>query len=187
MKALLIAGLALAVQVAPTMRPGDKTAADVALIVSKLPRFAAERFAALPPTVRDQFRQMNCRVPQPSVTAGGAQNVIQGEFAAAGQRDWAALCSDGSSTQVRIVWGGPARCEDSFAARQDADTLTQPSPGVYNYSRTITTASTAQVNRLLTGSRAKLSEAPAHDGIEDTIDRVAVAHYCAGNHWQTIP
>ena len=173
-------------QITPTIRPGEKTAADIALIVSKLPRFTTERFAALPPTVREQFRTMNCQVPQTSLT-GGPQNVVQGEFAAKGQRDWAALCSDGSSTQVRIVWGGPVRCEGGFAARQDADTLTQPSPGVYNYSRTITTASIAQLNRVLLRSRAKLSETPAHDGIEDTIDRVTLAHYCAGNHWQTIP
>ena len=185
MKAL-IAGLALAIQITPTMRPGEKTAADIALIVSKLPRFTTERFAALPPTVREQFRLMNCQVPQPSLT-GGPQNVIQGEFAAKGQRDWAALCSNGSTTEVRIVWGGAVRCEDRLAARQDADTLTQPSPGVYNYSRSITTASTGQLNRVLVRSTAKLSETPGHDGIEDTIDRVSLAHYCAGNHWQTVP
>lgn len=185
MKALLIAGLFL-LQITPTMRPGDTTAADTALIVSKLPRFTYERFGALPPTVRDQFRAMNCQVPQPSLT-GTPQNVIQGEFAAKGQRDWAALCSNGSTTMVRIVWNGPVRCEDSFAARQDADTLVQPSPGVWNYGRTITTGSVAQINRVLLRSKAKLSESPAHDGIEDTIDRATLAHYCGGNHWQTIP
>lgn len=185
MKAL-IAGLALAIQITPTIRPGETTAADIALIVSKLPRFTYERFASLPPTVRDQFRTMNCQVPQPSLT-GAPQNLIQGEFAAKGQRDWAALCSDGSTTMMRIVWGGTVRCEDSFAARQDADTLVQPSPGVWNYSRTITPAAVAQINRVLLRSKAKLSETPAHDGIEDTINRVSLAHYCAGNHWQTIP
>jgi hypothetical protein len=186
MKALLIAGLALAMQITPTMRPGEKTAADIALIVSKLPRFTYERFAALPPSVRDQFRTMNCQVPQPSLT-GAPQNVIQGEFAAKGQRDWAALCSNGSTTTVRIVWGGAVRCEDSFAARQDADTVVQPSPGVWNYSRTITTGSVSQINRVLLRSKSQLSESPAHDGIEDTIDRVTLAHYCAGSRWQTVP
>lgn len=187
MKAL-IAGLALlvAAQVSPTLRPGEKTAADIALAVSSVPRFTADRFVVLPPTVREAFTAMNCQVPQPSLTAG-PRNVVQGEYGAKGQRDWAALCSNGTVTEIRIVWGGPVRCEDRLAMRQDSDTIVQSAPGVYAYSRSIATASVEQVNRLFTRFPAKLSETPAHDGIEDTIDRVSLAHYCAGSHWQTIP
>ena len=182
-----IVGLALVMsaQSAPTIRSGQLTPADVALIVARVPRIAIDRFAALPPTVREAFTQMNCRVPQ--ATTAAIANVIQGEFAAKGQRDWAALCSDGTLTQIRIVWGGPVRCDDRVAPTQDADTLLATAPGVHAYSRTIGTASAGQVERLLVRYQTTLPEEPSHDAIDDAIDRVTTVRYCAGGQWLSVP
>ena len=180
-------GLAFIVsaQSAPTIRSGELTPADIALIVSRVPRIAIDRFASLPPTVRESFTQMNCQVPQ--ATAGAPANVVQGEFAAQGQRDWAALCSDGTATQVRIVWGGPARCEDRVASTQDADTLVPTAPSVYTFSRSISTASASQLERLLIKYRTTPPEAPGHDAIEDVVDGVSTVRYCAGGQWLSVP
>jgi hypothetical protein len=186
MKAVMV-GLAFlaAAQATPTIRSGAITPADLALIVAGLPRTAIDRFSALPPSVRDAFAQTNCRVPQP--TTGATANVIAGEFAANGQRDWAALCSDGTLTQIRVVWGGPARCDDRLATTQDADTLVPTAPHVYHYNRTITTASAGQVERLLVKYRTSFPEEPQHDAIDDSIDRVGVVRYCAGSQWLSVP
>ena len=183
----VIVGLALlaAAQAAPTIRSGAITPADLALIVSAIPRTAIDRFAVLPPSVREAFTQINCQVPQP--TTGATANVVAGEFAANGQRDWAALCSDGTLTQIRIVWGGPAQCDDRLAATQDADTLVSAAPGVYSYNRTIATASAGQIERLLVKYRTTLPEEPQHDAIGDSIDRVGVVRYCAGGQWLSVP
>ena len=186
MKAIMV-GLALLVsaQSAPTIRSGELTPADLALIVSRVPRVAIDRFSALPPTVREAFTQINCQVPQS--TPAAPANVIQGEFAARGQRDWAALCSDGTLTQIRVVWGGSARCDDRVATTQDADTLVATAPGVYTYNRTIATATAAQVERLLVKYRTTLPEDPAHHAIDDATDRVSVLRYCAGRQWLSVP
>lgn len=183
----VIVGLALLLgtQSVPTIRSGELTPADVALLVSRLPRTPIDRFAALPPSVREAFTRMNCQVPQP--TAAAQNNVIRGEFAAKGQQDWAALCSDGTVTAIRVVWGGPIRCEDRVAATQDSDTLTPTAPQVFNYNRAIATASASEVDRLLVKYRASLPEQPQHDAIDDAVDRVSVVRYCAGGQWLSVP
>jgi hypothetical protein len=106
-------------QLAPRMTPGVLTIGDIAVAVGALPRFPPDRFVALPPSVREAFVAMNCQVPQTNLSSG-PHNVVEGEFAANGQRDWAALCSNGTITEIRVVWGGPVQCEDRLAPRQDS-------------------------------------------------------------------
>lgn len=192
MKVSSIAGLLAAVTIAATtafaqttpavIRSGEPTAADVAAAVARIPRFAPDKFAALPPTAREAFTQMNCQVPQTSLT-GGSSNVVQGEFAAKGQRDWAALCSNGLTTEIRVVWGGPVRCEDRFAAVQDSDSVTISSASVATYTRSLGVASPEQTARHLTRLRATLPETPAHDALEDGPATARLVHYCRGGHW----
>ncbi|HYU80693.1 MAG TPA: hypothetical protein VEK56_17005 [Vicinamibacterales bacterium] len=184
--ALLLSALLLSAQSAPTLKAGTITPADVALAVSRIPRFPPDKFASLPPSVREVFAEMNCQVPQTTVT-GAPMNVGSGEFAAKGQRDWGALCSNGTTSEIRVVWGGARRCEDRLASRQDSDTLVAVAPGQFGYSRSLAPVTLEQITRYLVRFRTTLSEEPAHDAIEDTIDRAGFVHYCAGGHWQTIP
>ncbi len=114
-------------------------------------------------------------------------NVIQGEFAAKRQRDWAALCSNGTLTDVQVVWGGPTRCEDRLASRQDSDSIALAAPTVANYTRRIDAIPPVRVENFLLRFRTRLSESPSHDAIEETIGGTNYAHYCASGHWQSIP
>jgi hypothetical protein len=174
-------------QIAPTLRTGMPTHNDTALAVAAVPRFGADRFPSLPPTVRQEFVAMNCQVPQPSLTAGPS-NMIEGEFAAKGQRDWAALCSDGSASTIRIVWGGDSRCESSLAAQQDSDVLTSTAPGKATFSRALSVAAIEQIYRyLVRRSDVLLGEVPSHDAIEDRSGPSGLAYYCRDGHWVTIP
>lgn len=66
-------------------------------------------FKAAPAQVRSNLNQRHCLVPQDVETAG-LQNLIQGQFAKEGQRDWAAYCSVNGKSRVVVVWGGPSRC-----------------------------------------------------------------------------
>jgi hypothetical protein len=173
-------------QIAPTIRTGMPTSNDIALAVAAVPRFSADRFPSLPPSVRQEFLAMNCQVPQPSLT-GGPSNVIEGEFAAKGQRDHAALCSDGTTSLIRIVWGGEARCEDSLGARQDVDVMATTAPGKTAFARALGVASIEQINRYLMRRGDALPEPPSHDAIEDTIGRGGLVYYCREQHWVMIP
>jgi hypothetical protein len=163
---VLLLGTALLMQTAATLKPGTKTAGDVALVVAAIPRFTPDRFVALPPSVRDAFTAMNCQVPQNALSTGPS-NVIDGEFAANGQRDWAALCSNGTVSEIRIVWGGPVRCEDRLASRQDSDSLTKTAPGTYAFARWIS-----------------IRPRGSADAIDDNVaNRPRLVHACVNGRW----
>jgi hypothetical protein len=186
MKALIAAlAVMIGAQVAPTLRPGEPTTADVALVVSSIPRFTPDRFASLPPSVREALTRINCQVPQPTLTAAPS-NVVVGELAVKGQRDWAALCSNGTSTEIRVVWGGPEHCEDRLASVQDSDSVNVTAPGVGRYTRVLALASAEQVARHLVRLRATLPETPAHDALEDGPLSARLVHYCRGGHWNLV-
>jgi hypothetical protein len=169
----------------PVIKAGTMTPGDIALAVAGIPRIPAPRFAALPPSAREALTAINCQVPQS--TPAGSANVIEGEFAAVGQRDWAALCSNSTITDIRVVWGGPVRCEDRHAAIQDSDSIVQKSAGVFTYARTIGVASIEHISRYLIRHRAALPDKPAHDAIEDSNGRSSLVYYCHGGRWQMIP
>jgi hypothetical protein len=182
----LLVTLVVAAQSAPSLRPGEPTPADIAAAVARVPRFTPDRFARLTPSAREAFTRINCQVPQPSLTAG-PQNVVEGEFAAKGQRDWAALCSDGTTSQIRVVWGGPARCGDAAGARQDTDVMRAESPGVLRFDRIIAAAGVDQLARSIARYGKPLPESPSHDGIEDGGATGGVVYYCHQGTWVTIP
>ena len=184
--AVVALSTSLTAQSASVIKAGTTTPADLALAVASVPRFAVDKFGALPPSVRDAFTAMNCQVPQNSLT-GGPANLVDGEFAANGQRDWAALCSNSTVTEIRVVWGGPARCEDRHASRQDSDSMVAKPPSLFTYARRLAAASPEHVARYLTRHRAKLSEHPAHDALEDSNGSASLVYYCYGGHWQMIP
>ena len=173
-------------QSTPVIRGGEVTQLEVAQAVARVPRLAIDRFAALPPTAREAFSQMNCRVPQTTVAAS-PHNVIAGEFAAPGQRDWAALCSDGSTSEIRVVWGGPAQCLNRVAARQDVDVMRADSPGTFAFGRALAIANVEHLQRSIARNRKPLPEAPSHDGIEDGGEKGGIVYYCHQGNWVTVP
>jgi hypothetical protein len=167
--ALMVGAVLSMAQTAPRITPGTLTTGDIAIAVGALPRFTPDRFVSLPPTVRDAFTAINCQVPQNNLSAGPS-NVMAGEFATKGQRDWAALCSNGTITEIRIVWGGAAQCENRLAARQDSDLLVATAPGYYSYARSIT-----------------LGARDGRDVIDDTVvNGPRTIHACIGGHWQAV-
>jgi len=75
----------------------------------RVTRLSPAAFPDLPARIRSLMEADGCRVPQdPSLAR--PHNVVSGEFAGRGQRDWAAFCSANGTTTVRIYWGGPIRC-----------------------------------------------------------------------------
>ena len=182
---VLLLGL-LSARTTPVVSDTVRVQAEFVAALARVPRFAPDRFPALPPTVREELSQPNCQVPQPSVT-GGLSNVIQGEFAAAGQRDWAALCSDGSASSIRVIWGGPAQCESAVSGQDDLLAMTVIAPAVVGFDRTISTAAIAQINRYLTRHRQKLPEPADHDAVEDGSEKASLVYYCHAGRWLTLP
>src|SRR5688572_21225806 len=69
----------------------------------RIVRLPASAFPELPRHLAAELERRGCTIPQESYTKK-RNNVIQGEFARPGQKDWAALCSSGGSSSILVFW-----------------------------------------------------------------------------------
>jgi hypothetical protein len=76
-------------------------------------------FPNVPLPVAAQLDQRGCMIPQ-SFEAQGPENVIHGDFRAAGSSDWAVLCSVRGRTTLYVFFAG--RFATPIALRSQADT-----------------------------------------------------------------
>jgi hypothetical protein len=72
-------------------------------------------FKQLPPIVQETLVAEGCGIPESGGAHLPSSNVIQGQFAASGQNDWAVLCTKRGRTSIRVFWGGPASCPGELA------------------------------------------------------------------------
>jgi hypothetical protein len=68
-------------------------------------RLQPTAFPELPRNIVRELQRLGCTIPQ---VAGfnKRQNVIQGEFAKPGQKDWAVLCARAGFVELYIFWNG---------------------------------------------------------------------------------
>ena len=138
--------------------------------ISRLPIAA---FPEVPLTVKRRIAADQCLIPQLRVDR--RDNVISGEFARPGQRDWMLFCTreDGATT-IKLYWGGSARCPvPEFP-------IDPGPPKVWT-------------DQLRTVSRARLSAdvktlkiaAPllTHDGVAWSDEKVSSTQYCDKGRW----
>lgn len=140
-------------------------------------------FGEAPANVRKRLTEEGCSVPQ-AFYPSTPHNLISGEFAAPGQVDWAALCTQGDSAGIVLVWGGPSRCPSPIAWSKNEDYLQGIGEGRIGYSRAITAASIAFILE-----RAKEYGGPPppssdHSGINDAfIEKASGVHFCSSGRW----
>lgn len=89
---------------------------------SKARKLKPSDFPALPSKIRREFERRGCTIPQVSIEGyefREQQNVVSGEFARKGQKDWAALCSRRGQTAIHIFWGRPTKCAGVIGSEPD--------------------------------------------------------------------
>lgn len=64
-----------------------------------------DAFPQLPPPVAAELKSRGCRIPQ-ATGLNRKHNVVQGEFMAPGQKDWAVLCDVKGITRLLVFWKG---------------------------------------------------------------------------------
>jgi hypothetical protein len=80
-------------------------------------------FPELPVNIAKELKRRHCSIPQfpHTVDVYERQNVIKGEFARLGQKDWAVLCSTKNSAKILVFWNGleanPSESEVGFDPR----------------------------------------------------------------------
>ena len=122
-------------------------------------RLAPTAFRELPKSLARELQQLGCAIPQ---TSGVKEphNVIRGEFAKAGQTDWAALCWQNGASTILVFWNGSKRNPSRIARMEDG-----PSENL----------------RRIGPVRRKSTD---HQGIEDSLFQSAsVIHYYFRGNW----
>jgi hypothetical protein len=79
-------------------------------------------FPELPANLVQELQRRGCTIPQGQVV-NGRTNVIQAEFAKAGQKDWAVLCAARDVSTILVFWNGSEKNPASIAARPHSDYL----------------------------------------------------------------
>src|SRR5438270_1957964 len=64
----------------------------------------------VPRNVTEELERKGCLIPIVNYYGTKYQNIIHGEFAAAKQRDWAALCFRDPQNSIVVIWGGKHTC-----------------------------------------------------------------------------
>src|SRR5689334_20231186 len=84
-------------------------------------RFPPSSFHDLPESFRKILEQRGCAIPQAFQEPQKPNNVIRGEFAQTGQRDWAVLCSKGESSSIVVFLGraGDVSCRIGGIPRRE--------------------------------------------------------------------
>ena len=183
--AVLLASIAV---LSPARGTGSETdrwsAAERAII-----RLPESVFPNLPERVRHVLRSLHCLVPQPGqwvALVDPPVNVISGQFARAGQVDWAILCSSGGRSSIHVVWDGPAKCSTPLATVRDRNYLQTSRDQQIDFSREIIVAGPKQ----MVATYRRYGEAPprvSHDAIEDMfLNKASVRYYCDSGTWRKL-
>lgn len=142
-----------------------------------------EAFAELPTNIVRELQRRACRIPQAGSQAR-PNNVIKGEFAKAGQTDWAVLCSVKGTSRILVFWGGSEVNPAAIAAREDRTYVQDMGAGSLEYTRGI-----APVNRryILEHYAAYGGVKPPpldHQGIDDSfLEKASIVWYFHKGRW----
>jgi hypothetical protein len=146
-------------------------------------RLPPEIFANLPDNILKELKKRGCTIPQ-SYASSDPHNVIQGQFQAKGQMDWAVLCSSGNKSSILVFWGGDTRLVSQIAKSPDKNWLQVIADRKIAYSRHITSVGADAMRehyRAEDGSKPPLFD---HEGIDDAfLEKGSSVHYWHDGNW----
>jgi hypothetical protein len=162
-------------------------------------RLGVSTFPELPSVFARELEALGCLIPQ-SFSDSLPHNVTHGSFGAAGQEDWAALCSRRGESVILVHWGGPAQCSREVREQTnrgfsgaDRNLLQGIGGGRIGFSRRITTTETYHDHGDQGDSAGVAEERPHdvkldHDAIEDAfLGKASVVWYCKEGKWIALP
>ena len=146
-------------------------------------------FPKLPERIRRALRDLRCLVPQPGERVAARKspvNVISGQFARAGQVDWAFLCSFEGQSSIHVLWGGPAKCSSPLAASANRRYLQTTGDQRIEFSREIIVAGAKQIVATYRNHREPPPRV-SHEAIEDLfLKKASVRYYCDSGAWKRL-
>lgn len=154
---------------------------DWPIVLSYLQPSALE---GVPESIRDELHRAGCLIP---TLQWGRQNVVRGRFAAPGQEDWAVLCSRDGVSEIRLFWGGDARCPQPVAPSPDRHWLQDRGDSTAVLGRTVGRYTPDEVANWLDYYELDPGIEFTHDVLLDTREGKPVTgfRYCSGGVWIT--
>jgi len=141
-------------------------------------------FPELPAAIAQDLTNRGCRIPQIK-DVPERHNVIRGEFKKPGQRDWAVLCLQGSSSIIFVYWNGSAQSPAQLAHLDETIT-----PSKRGYFRILHVADKKFIRSHHDANPTEMEPLPKvldHDGIDDGIfEKGSSIHYFDNGKWLTL-
>ncbi len=143
------------------------------------------KFPELPKAVAADLVRRGCTIVPDHARRDG-RNVIRGEFARAGQSDWAVLCRQGNDASILVYWAGRP---------ENPDALNTTSAGLGKQpeaARTIGVVSPSKIHDYATRHTMLVGAAEpklefVHTGIEDAVGMGSTILYYTNGEWHRIP
>jgi hypothetical protein len=165
----------------PTSRPREDQWDRAARLTKRLPPSA---FPELPKPFAAELEQLGCTIPQSAYSGEERGNVIQGNFAAPGQRDWAALCSRAGTSVILVFWGGPVQCPRELESAEDKSYLQGLGGGRIGFSRGIRPRNSYHVYPSEDSAGVEREVKLEHDGIDHAFEgKASSVLFCRAGKW----
>ena len=141
-------------------------------------------FSQLPKSIILYLQKRGCTVPQ-IFGESKPHNVIRGQFAKAGQIDWAVLCSRNRHSAILVFWSGSTKSVAEIAGADDRDYLqTLSEGGAAGFSRAIEVVDKDYILEHYRAYGGKKPPQIRHQGINDAfVEKASSVHYFYRKRW----
>ena len=132
----------------------------------KIVRLPPTAFPVLPASVVRELQRRGCTIPQEAYSKT-LNNVISGEFARRGQRDWAVVCPIEGASSILVFWNGSATNPAVLARSEDVNYLQSGADEKILFSRSISAAGSGFIMKHYQAYGAQTPPRIEHKGIDD--------------------
>jgi hypothetical protein len=146
-------------------------------------RLPPSAFSMLPAAVVKELQNRGCTIPQ-NAFSKTPQNVISGEFAKRGQKDWAVLCSIKGSSSILVFWNGAVKNPAELNSAEDLNYLQGLGGDKIGYSRGIAVAGGRFITEHFDAYGGPKPPPIDHDGIDDVfLEKGSTVQYFYNGQW----
>jgi hypothetical protein len=149
----------------------------------KIVRLPPAAFPVLPKSVVRELQRRGCTIPQEQFSKT-LNNVISGQFARRGQRDWAVLCSIEGVSSILVFWNGSATNPAELARSEDLNYLQGGGGDEILFSRGISAAGSGFILRHYQAYGGPKPPRIDHQGIDNAfLEKASVTLYFFAGKW----
>jgi hypothetical protein len=150
---------------------------------ARIARLSPAAIRGLPANLAKDLQRRGCTIPQEAHTKK-LNNVIKGEFAKPGQKDWAVLCSIEGVSTILVFWNGSDKNPAAIAPMEDRIYIQAFKKSQFSYSRELRPVGKTFIMLRHDAYGGPKPPAINHQGINDEfIDKGSVVWYFYNGQW----